>query len=301
MENQKTLKQIKAIYQMLFEMATGNMAFRIQDHSNDELKNIADTLNKIAEDLQEISLASGYISCNYPYHNRIQLTFVLDNDFVLESFNNEVPLILKYKPDTIVNTDFEKLIARQSKELWNGIRAEVNENSNYSGTLQLIFVTGDNHLMPSFCTISRLLYSDEIIVSSVSTILEEMRDMNERLSGSKIRKHNEVTAVQNLHDYILNHLDEPLPTLHSLARMFAVEEHVLKNGFKTFFETSVYNFYQEERLKRANLMIQQTSVSLKEIAYLNGFNGYLNFYKAFKKRFGYKPSDISRPAEDPQP
>jgi transcriptional regulator GlxA family with amidase domain len=135
----------------------------------------------------------------------------------------------------------------------------------------------------------------------VSTILEEMRDINDRLSGSKIRKHNEVTAVHNLHDYILSHLDEPLPTLHHLAQMFAVEEHILKNGFRTFFKTSVYNFYQEERLKRAHVMIRQTSVSLKEIAYLNGFKGYLNFYKAFKKRFGYKPSDISRPEEDLQP
>jgi transcriptional regulator GlxA family with amidase domain len=80
--------------------------------------------------------------------------------------------------------------------------------------------------------------------------------------------------------------------------MFAIEEHILKNGFRTFFKTSVYNFYQEERLKRANLMIRQTAVSLKEIAYLNGFKGYLNFYKAFKKRFGYKPSDLSRPEED---
>lgn len=298
MENQKALKHIKAIYQMLFEMAAGNMTFRIQDHSNDELKNIAATLNKVAEDLQKISLASGYISANYPYQNLIQLTFVLNNDFVLVSFNNEVPLILKYKPDTIVNTDFEKLIAQQSKDLWNGIRVEVNQNSNYGSTLQLIFITGDNRLMPSFCTISRLLYSDEIIVSSISTTLEEMRDINDRLSGPKIRKQNEVTAVKSLHDYILSHLDEPLPTLHTLSRMFAVEEHILKNGFKAFFKTSVYNFYQEERLKRANLMIQQTSVSLKEIAYLNGFKGYLNFYKAFKKRFGYKPSDISRPEEE---
>jgi AraC-like DNA-binding protein len=298
MENQKALQHIKAIYQMLFEMATGNLTFRIQDHSCDELKNIAAALNEVAEDLQKISLASGYISANFPYHNLIQLTFVLDNDFVLVSFNNEVPLILKYKPDTIVNTDFEKLIAQQSKDLWNGIRVEVNENSNYSTTLQLIFITGDNRLMPSFCTISRLLYSDEIIVSSISAKLEEMRDINERLSGPKIRKHNEVTAATSLHEYILSHLDEPLPTLYTLSRMFAVEEHILKNGFKAFFKTSVYNFYQEERLKRANLMIQQTSVSLKEIAYLNGFKGYLNFYKAFKKRFGYKPSDISRPEEE---
>jgi len=298
MSDQFNQVRIKRIYQMLFEMANGNMTFRIQDNRNDELKSIAVTLNKIAEDLQKINLASGYISAYYLYQNLIQLTFVLNNDFVLLSFNNEVPLTLKYKPDTIVNTDFAKLVAQQSKDLWNGILDELDKNSNYNTTLQLILITGDNHLLPSFCTVSRLLYSDEIIVSSVSTLLEEMRDINDRLSGSKIRKHNEVTAVHNLHDYILSHLDEPLPTLHHLAQMFAVEEHILKNGFRTFFKTSVYNFYQEERLKRAHLMIRQTSVSLKEIAYLNGFKGYLNFYKAFKKRFGYKPSDISRPDEN---
>ncbi|WP_188050780.1 helix-turn-helix domain-containing protein [Flavobacterium sp. GP15] len=282
---------------MLFEMATGNMTFRIHDNSNDELKNTAEALNKIAEELQKINAESEYITACYQYHNLIQLTFVLDNDFVLLSFNNEVPLTLKYNPDTIVNTDFGKLIAQQSKDIWKGILDELNKNSNYNTSLQLILITGDNHLLPSFCTVSRLLYSDEIIVSSVSTMLEEMRNINESVSGSKIRKHTEVTAVQNLHDYILIHLDEPLPTLHHLARMFAIEEHILKNGFRTFFKTSVYSFYQEERLKRANLMIQQTSVSLKEIAYLNGFKGYLNFYKAFKKRFGYKPSDLSRPEE----
>ena len=298
MSEQFNQDRIKRIYKMLFEMACGNMTFRIQDNSNDELKNSAEALNKIAKDLQKINLASGYISTNYPYQNLIQLTFVLDNDFVLLSFNNEVPLTLKYKPDAIVNTDFGKLIAQQSKDLWNGILDELDKNSNYNTTLQLIFITGDNHLLPSFCTVSRLLYSDEIIVSSVSTLLEEMRDINERLSSSKIRKHNEVTAVQKLHDYILSHLDEPLPTLHYFAQMFVVEEHILKNGFRTVFKTSVYNFFQEERLKRANIMIRQTSVSLKEIAYLNGFKGYLNFYKAFKKRFGYKPSDISRPEED---
>lgn len=298
MSEQFNQDRIKRIYKMLFEMATGNMTFRIQDNSNDELKNTAEALNKIAEELQKINKESGYITACYQYHNLIQLTFVLDNNFVLLSFNNEVALTLKYNPDTIINTDFGKLISQQSKDIWNGILDELNKNSYYITTLQLIFITGDNHLLPSFCTISRLLYSDEIIVSSVSTLLEDMRNINDRLSGSKIRRQNEVTAVQKLHDYILSHLDEPLPTLHYLAQMFAIEEHILKNGFRTVFKTSVYNFYQEERLKRANLMIRQTSVSLKEIAYLNGFKGYLNFYKAFKKRFGYKPSDLSRPEED---
>ncbi|KVV16035.1 hypothetical protein [Flavobacterium sp. TAB 87] len=127
MSEQFNQDRIKRIYQMLFEMATGNMTFRIHDNSNDELKNNAEALNKIAEELQKINAESGYITACYQYHNLIQLTFVLDNDFVLLSFNNEVPLTLKYNPDTIVNTDFGKLIAQQSKDIWNGILDELNK------------------------------------------------------------------------------------------------------------------------------------------------------------------------------
>lgn len=36
------------------------------------------------------------------------------------------------------------------------------------------------------------------------------------------------------------------------------------------------------------------AIPLKEIAYLKGFNTYLNFYKAFKKKFKYAPNQIGQ-------
>lgn len=100
--------------------------------------------------------------------------------------------------------------------------------------------------------------------------------------------------MQNHYDYILNHLEQPLPTLKELAVKFDSNEYKLKFGFREFFKTSIYSFYHEERLKRAHLMIQQTKIPLKEIAIINGFNTYLYFYKAFKKRFEYAPSEVDR-------
>jgi transcriptional regulator GlxA family with amidase domain len=76
--------------------------------------------------------------------------------------------------------------------------------------------------------------------------------------------------------------------------LFDTNVYKLKQGFREFFKTSIYNFYHEERLKRAHLMIQQTKIPLKEIALMNGFNTYLNFYKAFRKRYQYSPSEVER-------
>lgn len=76
--------------------------------------------------------------------------------------------------------------------------------------------------------------------------------------------------------------------------MFGTNEFKLKNGFKHFFKTSIYQFYNDERLKRAEMMIQQTTMPLKHVAFMSGFSTYPNFSKAFKKRYGYAPNEVKR-------
>ncbi len=295
MTNEPNSNRLKKIYQMLFEMATGNMTFRINDDGSDGISNITAELNALADELQEILIASDYVNPYYSYQNLIQLIFVLNENFILVSFNDAVPITLKYKSTTIRSTDFGKLIAQQSKQIWDTTIQELEANKVFQATLQLIFITGDNLLLPSFCTVSKLSYSDKIIVSSVSTILDEMLDFNNRLSDKKIRKQINSTAIQNVHRYILTHLDEPLPTLPELVKMFGSEEHILRNGFKEFYNCSMYNFYHVARLKKSHDLIIQTSLPLKHVALMCGFASYLNFYKAFKKNFNYSPSDLSRP------
>lgn len=108
---------------------------------------------------------------------------------------------------------------------------------------------------------------------------------------------DEILAL-NLYQYILNHLEEPLPTTRELSKMFNTNEFKLKDTFRHFFKTSIYQFYNDERLKRAYLLIEQTAVPLKEVALISGFNDYINFYKAFKKKFSLTPSEVTRQTMD---
>jgi AraC-like DNA-binding protein len=98
-----------------------------------------------------------------------------------------------------------------------------------------------------------------------------------------------------VHHYILEHLDEALPTAKVLAMRFGVEEYHLKSLFKAHFGLSMYQFYQTERLKKGYQLILTTQLQLKEIAFQCGFTTYLNFYKAFKKAYGIAPSALLRP------
>jgi transcriptional regulator GlxA family with amidase domain len=76
--------------------------------------------------------------------------------------------------------------------------------------------------------------------------------------------------------------------------MFGTNEFTLKENFRNILKTSIYQFYNDERLKKAYFLIQQTAIPLKEISFLCGFNDYTNFFKAFKKKYHYTPSDLNR-------
>lgn len=100
--------------------------------------------------------------------------------------------------------------------------------------------------------------------------------------------------IQKVQDYILNNLEEPLPTTKELSKMFGTNEFTLKENFRNILKTSIYQFYNDERLKKAHFLIEQTAIPLKEISFLCGFNDYTNFFKAFKKKYHYSPSDLNR-------
>lgn len=299
MDTQQNQQRIKAIYQMLFEMATGNLSFRIikTDH-NDEVGKLSEMLNNLAGKMHDIILQSGYVNPHYSYQNLVQTSFILEDNFIISNFNAHVPEALNYESEELFQVDFGKFIAPQSFGIWNQKKMEASLDDNYHSTVQLILITGNNKLLPTFCTISRLRYSDKIIVNSITTILQELLSDAKYVIKINPEKQSEAMIMQNLYDYILNHLEQPLPTLKELAVLFDSNEYKLKLGFREFFKTSIYNFYHEERLKRAHLMIEQTKIPLKEIAIMNGFNTYLNFYKAFKKRFKYAPSEVVRGPND---
>lgn len=100
--------------------------------------------------------------------------------------------------------------------------------------------------------------------------------------------------IAKVQDYILNHLEETLPSTKELSQMFGTNEFTLKENFRNLLKTSIYQYYNDERLKKAYLLIQQTKIPLGNIAVLSGFNNYANFFKAFKKKYKVAPSDLKR-------
>jgi YesN/AraC family two-component response regulator len=299
MNNQSIQQKVKNMYQMLFEMATGNLAFRMhRDPENNQMDELAIMLNATAEKMELLVSQLGYINPQYTYQSLVQATIILDKKFKVKSFSTEVPSLLGYNPDKLFKLGFHEILAKQSIPLWETIKTETVADEKARATVQFLFITSSQHLIPSFCTVSRLLYPNTFIINSVTTILHDILPEATGTQNTVDKRQSDALLIQNVHEYILKNLEEPLPSTKELSKMFNVNEFKLKDSFRHFFNTSIYHFYTEERLKKAQRLILKTSIPLKEIAFISGYNDYTNFFKAFKKRFTYSPSELKRENND---
>lgn len=296
MSEQNKQERIRKIYQMLFEMASGNLQFQIANlDEEDEIDQIALKLNEISSNIKNTFLKLGHVIPQFTYQNLVQHTFILDKEFYILSFSSSVLDTLKLSQQELSKLKFSKIIAKQSINDWKTIENEIVTNNIFHITLQLHLLDKNNQIYPSYFTISSLLNSNKIVISGISTNIEDYTNYNianNNLASSK--KIDSNTIVQNVYNYIMNHLEEPLPSVNELAKMFGTNDFRLKAEFRKHFNISIYKCYTNERLKRATYLIKRTNIPLKEIAFISGFNDYNNFSKAFKKKYSYVPSELQR-------
>ena len=303
MQQEINQQRIQKMYQMLLEMAGGNFTNRIQrSEKDDELEALVVLINMVAEEMKESVFHSGFINPHYTYTNLVQTTFILDDDFIIRSYNSAVPTILGFLPEKLYATHFYSLLTKESIAVLNSIATGLLQDCNYNGTTPLVYINQEQLLVPCLCTISRLMHSTDILISSVTTVFSEpMKTLVSPESTSLFvgrSSYSDVQLIQQVYDYILNNLNSPLPSSKQLSRIFGSNDYKLKSGFKLLYNTSIYQFYTSERMKRAHLLIQETKIPLKSIASMNGFSSYPNFSRAFKKHFGYTPKGIKRRLPD---
>lgn len=288
-------ERIVTIHQMLFEMARGNFNMRIPLSSNDEeLETLVVLINMVAEEMKESIFQIGYVNTHKTHQFTALSTLVLDFSFLIKSFTSEVTPFLGYSESELLNLSLADIITAVSFEQ---LQKVLEANSTLPTTITLHFTPKDYLPIAVASTVVRLVNRSEIIINLVTP--ERQDPYTPLLYGFENEKHNktrkaDALLIQKLYDYILAHLEEPLPSLKVLSSKFGTNEHKLKDGFRYFFKTSIYQFYNDERLKRAYFMIEHTGIPLKNISVMNGFNNYPNFSKSFKKQFGFSPYEMKR-------
>lgn len=301
MESLHDQERIVTLHQMLFEMARGNFNSRIPLSSyDDELETLVVLINMVAEEMKESIFHNGYVNPHTSRRFINQTTLVLDSSFLIKSFNPEITDVLGFTYADLHDKPLELFLSSGSIEKLAFVKEALQENMSFQTIVPLHFLTKDALNVLADCSVCKLFNRPEIILSFVSALPQDsytnLLGIEKANDTEKLPESRKADAllIQKLYDYILAHLEEPLPSLKALSRQFGTNEYKLKDGFRHFFKTSIYQFYNDERLKRSYLMIQQTDILLKNISVMNGFSNYPNFSKSFKRRFGFAPNAIQR-------
>jgi AraC family carnitine catabolism transcriptional activator len=88
-------------------------------------------------------------------------------------------------------------------------------------------------------------------------------------------------------------IEEPLPC-SAIARRVGVTSRQLQRLFARELETTPVRHYQRLRLSRAHALLQQTDLSVTEIAVSAGFNSLEHFCRLYRRQFNCRPRDDRR-------
>jgi AraC family transcriptional regulator len=146
-------------------------------------------------------------------------------------------------------------------------------NHNYSGNLQNIFVNAQTQML--------LLYSLDCMEDKEIDVVTHKFLANEA-DREKISKAREI---------LLQHIGEPI-TIKELSRKVAINECYLKKGFKEMFGTTIFDFYQSQRMEHAKYLLYEKGLTVTEVSIMLGYSSISHFSTAFKKHTGLKPCEL---------
>lgn len=121
---------------------------------------------------------------------------------------------------------------------------------------------------------------------------EQIRDFSsmQPFSGAKTTATGDAKLDQCI-KLMQENIEEPLP-IRQIVEDLNLSNRSLERKFKSFFGTTPNGFYREMRLAKANNLLMNTTMSVREIGMACGFpNGFSSVYKSF---FGVTPFVMRR-------
>ncbi|OKS88213.1 helix-turn-helix domain-containing protein [Mucilaginibacter polytrichastri] len=125
----------------------------------------------------------------------------------------------------------------------------------------------------------------------ICRLLMELEKRDEKqLYALNIR---DIQTIYKVKEQMLGHLAKP-PVIKELAIDAGMSPSKLKRLFRQIFGNSIFNYYQEFRMKEAALLLKDEKLSVSDVGYRLGFTNLSHFSKVFAAHTGMKPKQYSR-------
>ncbi|GAB3014908.1 hypothetical protein GCM10027051_18160 [Niabella terrae] len=145
-------------------------------------------------------------------------------------------------------------------------------NHKYTGSLENIYVNAQLQML--------LLYS-----------MDWVTDKEEVLSCRFLNSESDREKIIMARDLLIQNIGQPL-TIKELSRRVAMNECYLKKGFKEMYGTTIFEFYQHQRMEHAKYLLYEKGLNVTDVSMMLGYSSISHFSTAFKKQTGLKPCEL---------
>ncbi|HOZ85237.1 MAG TPA: AraC family transcriptional regulator [Niabella sp.] len=145
-------------------------------------------------------------------------------------------------------------------------------NHKYTGNLENIYVNAQLQML--------LLYSMDWVAEKGEILT--CRFLNSETDREKIMQAREI---------LIQSFDQPV-TIKELSRKVAMNECYLKKGFKEMYGTTIFEFYQSQRMEHAKFLLYEKGMNVTDVSMMLGYSSISHFSTAFKKQTGLKPCEL---------
>jgi len=225
-------------------------------------------------------------------HNQSGLTFintqVFDNSWITES-DSELYVIN-------IEVDYFKRFLSSDNPMYETFYSSLKENNpvllnerSIEVTLRMRSLLYDMFLF-EHKSYYKTLYLKSRFIELLMLQFQEYETSCRSADATFIDQSN-LVKMQEARDIINANIAKPC-TLVDLAQQVGTNECYLKKHFKQAFGTTVFGYLHKQRMETSREILLSGKKKISEVAKLSGYKHASHFTSAFKKYFGYLPTQV---------
>ena len=123
---------------------------------------------------------------------------------------------------------------------------------------------------------------------------QQINTISAELIKVKTQQSQSEKFIKDFKQIILDHIDDSTFNIDTLSSELGVSRAQLFRKVKTYTGLTPIEFMQQLRMKKAQQLLQETDLSVQQIAYSVGIQSPSYFTQQYKKAFGILPTKESR-------
>lgn len=243
----------------------------------------------------------------------VQYFFCLEGSMIFNFHNGSYQMPLNRGENCFFYNPNQKLspkidIRKESKVVFIFCSLEKIHQLFLDGESELEFLKTEN--------VNRKFYMKDVISSELEFVLRQIIESNKEGKIEDIFRYAKVLEVLSLYfsrqaredktscpyikdeesvqkiklakDILIDNMQNP-PTTTQLAERVDINEHRLKEGFKSLYGSTLFQYLLDYKMNTGKRLLNTGNYKIKEVAYELGYNNPSHFITAFKNKFGITP------------